>query len=118
MEAVARIGDRGAAVASTAILGALTVLAFTIFSGLPVQQVAPIVALTAVVAVAYRTLLAWQTLLALTILVVLAIPIRRYTMPGNLPFELEPYRVLVILVAAAWFVLGQAGIVPPLPIGR
>ncbi len=26
--------------------------------------------------------------------------------------------MLVILVAALWFVLGQAGIVPPLPIGR
>ncbi len=26
--------------------------------------------------------------------------------------------MLLILVAAAWFVLGQAGFVPPLPIGR
>ncbi len=26
--------------------------------------------------------------------------------------------MLLILAAAAWFVLGQAGIVPPLPIGR
>lgn len=26
--------------------------------------------------------------------------------------------MLLILVAAVWFVLGQAGVVPPLPIGR
>ena len=26
--------------------------------------------------------------------------------------------MVLILVAAVWFVLGQAGIVPPLPIGR
>ena len=50
-----------------------------------------------------RTLVVeWRTLLAAIILVVLFIPIRRYTLPGRLPFELEPYRLLVILVVAAW----------------
>ena len=33
------------------------------------------------------------------------IPIKRYGLPGNLPFDLEPYRLLVGLVIAAWFVL-------------
>jgi hypothetical protein len=33
-------------------------------------------------------------------------------------FGLFDVVMLVILVAALWFVLGQAGIVPPLPIGR
>ena len=31
------------------------------------------------------------------------IPIRRYTLPGALPFQLEPYRLLVALIAALWF---------------
>ena len=39
-----------------------------------------------------RMLLAWQTLLGLILLVILFIPIRRYTVGGGLPFELEPYR--------------------------
>ena len=46
--------------------------------------------------VAYqRTLLAWQTLLGLILLVILFIPIRRYTVGGGLPVELEPYRLLL-----------------------
>ena len=28
--------------------------------------------------------------------------IRRYTLPMNLPFELEPYRLVVMIVAAGW----------------
>ena len=47
------------------------------------------------VLVAYqRTLLAWQTLLGLLLAVILFIPIRRYTVGGGLPVELEPYRLL------------------------
>ena len=36
------------------------------------------------------------------ILVILFIPIRRYSLPGNLPFELEPYRLLVMLLLVGW----------------
>ena len=36
-------------------------------------------------------------------LVILFIPIRRYTLPASLPFNLEPYRLLVAFVAVAWF---------------
>ena len=52
--------------------------------------------------VAYRTLLAWPALLAGLVLVILFIPIKRYSLPGNLPFELEPYRLYVALVATLW----------------
>ncbi len=34
----------------------------------------------------------WRWLLGVLILIILFIPIRRYTLPGNLPFQLEPYR--------------------------
>ena len=43
----------------------------------------------------------WHGLLAGLILVILFVPIRRYTLPGNLPFELEPYRLLVIVLLVA-----------------
>ena len=39
-----------------------------------------------------RVLLAWQTMLGLILLIILFIPIRRYTVGGSLPIELEPYR--------------------------
>jgi polysaccharide biosynthesis protein PslJ len=56
------------------------------------------------VLVAYqRVLLAWRTLLGLILLIILFIPIRRYTVGGGLPIELEPYRIAIGLVLACWF---------------
>ena len=46
----------------------------------------------------------WHSLIAATILVIFFIPIRRFTLGGGLPFELEPYRLVVTLVLLAWFV--------------
>ena len=34
---------------------------------------------------------------------ILFIPIRRYTVGGGLPIELEPYRVLIAIVLGCWF---------------
>ena len=44
----------------------------------------------------------WRWMLAAIVLVVLLIPIRRYSLPGQLPFELEPYRLLVAVVVVCW----------------
>ncbi len=46
--------------------------------------------------------LSWRRILIALLLVILFIPIRRYKLPGQLPFQLEPYRLLVILILAAW----------------
>ena len=62
------------------------------------------VAVAGLVLVSYqRVLLAWPTLLGLILVVILFVPIRRYTVSGNLPFELEPYRIVIALVLACWF---------------
>jgi polysaccharide biosynthesis protein PslJ len=49
-----------------------------------------------------KGLLTWQTQISALIFVVMFIPIRRYTLPGALPFQLEPYRLLVALIAIVW----------------
>jgi O-antigen ligase len=56
------------------------------------------------VIVSYQhVLLAWRTMLGLILAVILFIPIRRYTVGGSLPIELEPYRIVIALVLACWF---------------
>ena len=35
--------------------------------------------------------------------IILFVPIRRYSLPASLPFNLEPYRIAVGLLIAAWF---------------
>lgn len=44
----------------------------------------------------------WGAMVGAIVAVILFIPIRRYVLPGQLPFEVEPYRILVALVIAAW----------------
>jgi polysaccharide biosynthesis protein PslJ len=44
----------------------------------------------------------WRWPLAIILVVILFIPMRRYALPVNLPFELEPYRVIVALVVVVW----------------
>ncbi len=39
---------------------------------------------------------------------ILFIPIRRYTVAGGGPVELEPYRILIALILGCWF-LALAG---------
>jgi hypothetical protein len=94
--------QRGPVLSSAVLLTALGILTVTVVGDLPLRQVAPVVAGVVLATVAYRWALQWHVLLAGIILVILFIPIRRYALPGNLPFELEPYRLVVALIAAGW----------------
>jgi hypothetical protein len=67
-------------------------------------SIAPFFALFLALTLLHRRLLSWKALLGLTIAIILFIPIRRYTMPGGLPFELEPYRLMVAFLGAGWMV--------------
>ena len=50
----------------------------------------------------FRWLTQWHVLAASIILIVLLVPIGRYGLPITLPFQLEPYRALVAVVAVLW----------------
>jgi hypothetical protein len=50
-----------------------------------------------------RPYVEWTNVLVALVLVILFLPIRRYRFPGDLPFELEPYRLMVAVVVALWF---------------
>lgn len=49
-----------------------------------------------------RPTLPWPGLVVFLLLVILFIPIRRYRIPGDLPFQLEPYRLLVGFLVFGW----------------
>jgi len=62
------------------------------------------VAVGAVFSAIHTWLLRWSTLIALIFLVILLIPMKRYALlPGALPIQIEPYRILIGAVAAGWF---------------
>ena len=78
-------------------------LAAAVASGGPTTQAAGLVVVATLAAVVPFLFVGWPRVLAALILIILFIPIRRYSLPGNLPFELEPYRVFVAALLLGWF---------------
>jgi polysaccharide biosynthesis protein PslJ len=88
------------------IAALLTLLAAAIAAGSGRQTVTTLALLLLFVtaaAMARVSAIQWPHLLALLIAVILFIPMRRYALPGSLPFQLEPYRVMVALLVLGWF---------------
>jgi polysaccharide biosynthesis protein PslJ len=102
MRALLGGADRGPVIAAGFVFGALGVLTTTVLTGSAVAELAPIIALAVLVVISYRTTLTWPALLTGLVIVILFIPIKRYSLPGHLPFDLEPYRVYVAVVATMW----------------
>lgn len=85
------------------LAGALAVAAAASAAGRAVLPATAALALVAALAVARRLHVGWRAAVAALVLVILFVPIRRYRLPGSLPFELEPYRVLVVALVVLWF---------------
>ena len=65
-------------------------------------MIAAVVALGAALAAWHQSVLRWPALVGFLISVMLFVPVGRYSIPINLPFGLELYRLAVALVLAAW----------------
>jgi O-antigen ligase len=84
------------------VAAALGLLTVAVISGAAVALAAiALIGLTALALLRIKVV-TWRHLLAALVVVILFIPIRRYALPGNLPFELEAYRVLVIAIVVGW----------------
>ena len=82
-----------------------TMLAIALATAAVRAQANPILGLMAIglVIVAFQKyLLAWPVVLGYVLVVILFVPIRRYTVGGGLPFQIEPYRLLIAVVLFAW----------------
>lgn len=85
-----------------AAVAALIALGATAAGLNPVFVAAPITAGFAFAA-AQHWLLAWRTLISLILGVILLVPMKRYSLlGGTLPFQIEPYRILIAAVAIGW----------------
>jgi polysaccharide biosynthesis protein PslJ len=84
------------------IAGAVALLIFAVLADTQVKTIAGVVIVVAIFAASYRWLLRWQTLVVTLIGIVLFVPIKRYKLPGHLPFDLELYRVFVSLLVVGW----------------
>jgi hypothetical protein len=102
VRAIAGGNERGPIISAAVVVSSLLVLGLTVFAGLAVYEVSAIVLILVVAAVAYKALLTWRMQLAVLIAVILFIPIKRYTLPGNLPFDLEFYRLTAAIVLVGW----------------
>jgi polysaccharide biosynthesis protein PslJ len=86
----------------TGIGAAVAILIGAAYVGMAPLAVAALLALGLWTAVTHRFFLRWRVMLVAIVLVIMFVPIGRYALPGSLPFQLEPYRVLVGLVAVIW----------------
>jgi hypothetical protein len=85
-----------------AAAGAMVLIAASATTGHAPGLVAPAAALLVVLAIARPTVLEWRTMILGLLLIILFIPIRRYSLAANLPFQLEPYRAWVMVLAGLW----------------
>ena len=82
---------------------AFFLVAFGLVSGTLRLGAALAMLLVAIAVLVENPVLGWRGLVTGLLLIILFIPIRRYVLPGNLPFQLEPYRLYVILLVGGWF---------------
>lgn len=94
--------DRRSAVAATVVIGGTGLVAAAVVTERAPSIAAPVVLLAIAITLSGDRLLQWQNLLAAVVVVIMIVPIKRYTLPASLPFHLEPYRLLILLVALAW----------------
>jgi hypothetical protein len=63
-----------------------------------------LLAMVAAIADSAKPIFTWPNAIAVLVLVIWFIPIKLYTLPVELPFNLEPYRLLLLVLVFAWIV--------------
>jgi polysaccharide biosynthesis protein PslJ len=88
--------------APIAVVGAIALLSLGVLAGREVNRLALLLVAVAAVATIRSSFVGWDKSIALILVVVLFVPIGRYSLPGNLPFHLELYRVVVAFCLLLW----------------
>lgn len=81
---------------------ALVALAAAVVSGRGLHLVVPAAAAAGIASLPRVGVPGWRRLVVGLVAIVLYVPIRRYTVGTGLPFQLEPYRLYVIVLTLGW----------------
>lgn len=101
-DAAVRPAERSPLLPLALIFAGLAAVSVTVYLGRGVEPAAALLLLLALVGAGYRALTRWELTIGLVLVVVLFIPIKRYQFAASLPFDLEPYRILVAVVVFMW----------------
>src|SRR3954453_8979277 len=103
MTAIASPRERGSVLPAIFVIGSLGILVARVAVGRAETAAGAVLVLVSACAMTRTRQVDWAKLIAALIMIILLIPIRRYQLPGNLPFNLEPYRIYVALLLLGWF---------------
>ena len=87
--------------ATVLVAGGVALLALSVVLEKGTAPIAAAVAIGMALVASQATVLRWPAVVILILSVMLFVPIGRYSIPINLPFELELYRLAVAIVLAA-----------------
>ena len=90
MSSAVGVLERRSGLLAVLLVGLLCATAAASLTGKGVLLVA-LISVVATVVLTQTWIYRWESLVGLIIIVIFFIPIRRYELPANLPFVLEPY---------------------------
>lgn len=85
-----------------ALVGGTALLAAFVVAGADPRYAAALLVGASAASFRRSAACSWRSLLVALLAIVLLVPIRRYAVGGGLPFQLEPYRLYVGLLALGW----------------
>ena len=85
------------------VVTSLAAVALGVASGVSTIGTTTLAVLVTIAAATRVTSISWTKLIGVLILIIMLVPIRRYSLPGQLPFQLELYRVFVGFLVLGWF---------------
>jgi polysaccharide biosynthesis protein PslJ len=99
---VAGSAERAPVISTAIVGGSLAVLAALVVAGPSAMRAVPLLGVVMFLTLTHRALFSWTSLLGILLAIVLLIPMQRFVLPGGLPFELEPYRLLAAIMIIGW----------------
>ena len=97
-----RAGRGSLILASIVFVAAPVLLAGCVLLGFDGPRRVALITIFVVAAAALRAYVKWSSLMGFILITIMFVPIGRYSLPVTLPFQLEPYRVIVGVVLLGW----------------